>query len=98
MSTILIRTEISLRHRHLDDSLDNRLSTIKVAPHDPCPLVKVWKGESEMTIKVLVPFLGASLIFHQQQHLAHTLFAGPPLMVSWSAQAMSVTATASTAR
>jgi hypothetical protein len=50
-----------------------------------------------MKIKLLgVPLLGASLIFHPQPHLAHTEFAGPPLMVGWSAVAMSVTATAST--
>jgi len=43
-----------------------------------------------------VPLLATSLIFHQQPHVAHTLFAGMPVLVGWSAEAMVVTATAST--
>jgi hypothetical protein len=41
-----------------------------------------------------VSLLALSLISHAQPHIAHTLFAGPPLMAGWSAEVMSVTTTA----
>ena len=60
------------------------------------------KGEQKMKFTkpgvrlLVVPLLAASLIFHPQPHAAHTLFTGMPVMVGWSAEAVSFTATAST--
>ena len=50
-----------------------------------------------MELKAIgVPLLAASLIFHPQLHTAHTPFTGVPRMVGWSAETVSITATAST--
>jgi hypothetical protein len=43
-----------------------------------------------------VPLLATSLILHPQSRTAHSQFSGVPLLVGWSAEAMAVTATAST--
>jgi hypothetical protein len=42
-----------------------------------------------------ISLLSVCLIFHPQPHLAHSLYAGLPVTVGWSAEAMVVTATAS---
>jgi hypothetical protein len=51
----------------------------------------------KITFKSLViPVLGASLILHNQPHTAHSLYAGAPTTGGGSAEAMVITATAST--
>ena len=44
----------------------------------------------------LAPVLAVSMLLHHQPHLAHSQYAGRPMMVGLGAEVMSVTATATT--